>query len=382
MSVSRAAFAPCKRALLACLLIVIGTFAAAQTTPVASTPAPNAKNGPTPERLDLLAHHLLAAAAKSNGLAADDLRPWHMKVSFEMLPSGSSTKPVSGTFEEWHADRYHWRRTYTSSQQEWTGSEWRVGKAHRFVTRHKHLDFEDDWLTSRIARPVVNPLYQIDDIRPDDTLLVKRETTGDLVLNCTSLAHPVEAYGRMPEWIVPTMCFDSDLHVRVMRSENILGQFFDLQPFQGRAIARDIQLIVNGRLYCEMKVTLLESIENVDQALVKPDADTIEQPFVIESGDPQPVATYQAGASIPIVSGFPPYRGTLAFPVIIHKDGTVKVEGSIAFGPMKYIWDAISNAVERWKYQPYVVDGQPVEVAFRIIYNFDGKPFVPVMQRQ
>ena len=108
----------------------------------------------------------------------------------------------------------------------------------------------------------------------------------------------------------------------------------------------------------------------------------IEQPFVIESGDPQPVATYQVGASIPIVSGFPPYRGTLAFPVIIHKDGTVKVEGSIAFGPMKYIWDAISNAVGHWKYQPYVVDGQPVEVAFRIIYNVDGKPFVPIMQRQ
>jgi hypothetical protein len=109
MSVSRAAFAPCKRALLACLFVVIGTFAAAQTAP--STPPPNAKNGPTPERLDLLAHRLLAAAAKSNGLASDDLKPWHMKVSFEMLPSGTSTKPVCGNFEEWHADRLHGRRT-------------------------------------------------------------------------------------------------------------------------------------------------------------------------------------------------------------------------------------------------------------------------------
>lgn len=220
------------------------------------------------------------------------------------------------------------------------------------------------------------------DIRPDDTLLVQRDTTNGLSLNCTSLAHPVQQYGPLPEWVVPTMCFDSELHVRLMRSQNIIGQFFDLQSFQGRMIARDVQLIVNGRLYCEMKVTLLESVATVDESLLKPDADATEQPFVIESGDPQPVATYQAGASIPLVAGRP-FRGSLAFPVVIRKDGSVKVEGlATSVGPMQNLLDAISNAIGRWKYQPYVVDGQPVDVEFRVIYNVDGKPFVPVISRQ
>jgi hypothetical protein len=49
---------------------------------------------------------------------------------------------------------------------------------------------------------------------------------------------------------------------------------------------------------------------------------------------------------------------------------------------MQNLWDAISNAVSRWKYEPYVVGGEPVEVEFRVIYNVDGKPFVPVVQRQ
>jgi hypothetical protein len=49
---------------------------------------------------------------------------------------------------------------------------------------------------------------------------------------------------------------------------------------------------------------------------------------------------------------------------------------------MQYIWGAIDNAVSRWKYKPYTVDGEPVEVEFRVIYNVDGKPFVPQVERQ
>ena len=379
MGIARRLSLLCRIALLACLS---GVSVGLAQAPAAATGSDAGVKAPSAERLDMLAHRLLAAAVKSNGLAGGDLKPWHLKVNFSMRPQGNDSKPVSGTFEEWYADRDHWRRTYTSPEPEWNGSEWRVGKAHRFVTKRRLNEFDVYWLTSRVARPVVNPLYQVDDIRPGDALLVQRETTAGVTLNCTSLAHPTEQYGRMPEWVVPTMCFDNELHVRVMRSESIVGQFFDLQPFQGRSIARDVQLIVAGSLFCEMKVTLLEVVDRVDEALLKPDAGTAELPFAMESGDPQPVAIYQVGASIPLVTGHLPYRGSLAFPVIIRKDGSVKVEGGVSGGALQYIWDAVSNAVGRWKYEPYLVEGQPVEVEFRVIYNVDGKPFVPVVGRQ
>lgn len=143
-----------KAALLVLASGFVWHFASAQVPAPASDAA---KPAPTPERLDQLAHQLLAAAVKSNGLSGDTLKPWHLKVDFNMLPSEADTKPVSGVLEEWYADPYHWHRTYTSSNQEWSGSEWRIGKAHRYVTRRKHSDFNDYWLTSRIARPVINP---------------------------------------------------------------------------------------------------------------------------------------------------------------------------------------------------------------------------------
>ena len=159
----------------------------------------------------------------------------------------------------------------------------------RTYTKRRHSDFEEYWLTSRVALVVI--------VFParEDALLVQRETVDGATSASALFAHPVEEYGRMPERVVPSMCFDNDLHVRVMRSQNIVGQFFDLQPFQGRNIARDVQLLVSGRLFCEMKVTVLETVDKVEEALLKPDADTAEKPFAMESGDPQPVAIYQGG---------------------------------------------------------------------------------------
>lgn len=365
-----------------CLIASAAIFSSTAAAQNADVAAAGAHPAPSADRINALAHRVLSAAVKANGLTGADLKPWHIRVEFEMLPDSQAKKPATGVFEEWYHDAYHWRRTYTGAQPEWNGSEWRAGKTHRFVTRRRHQDFLDYWLTSRVARPVVNPLYQVDNIRAEDQLIVQRVNTAGLDLNCTSLAHPTEDYGRKPEWIVPTMCFDSDMHVRLMRSEDIVGQFYELQPFQGHNVARRVQLLVGGRLFDEMKVAILETLDNVDQALLKPNADAVEQPYELEAGDPQPVPVYQVGASIPLVSGMPPYRGSLAFPVILRKDGRIKVEGAVGGGPLRYIWDAVSNAVERWKYQPYVVDGQPIEVEFRVIYNVDGKPFVPKMERQ
>jgi len=42
--------------------------------------------------------------------------------------------------------------------------------------------------------------------------------------------------------------------------------------------------------------------------------------------------------------------------------------------------DAAEQAINRWKYKPYLVDGQPIEVGFTVIYNLD-KPFVPSYNR-
>jgi hypothetical protein len=43
--------------------------------------------------------------------------------------------------------------------------------------------------------------------------------------------------------------------------------------------------------------------------------------------------------------------------------------------------DAIEHAVNKWKYKPYLVGGQPVEVGITIPYALGTKKFVPSYEK-
>jgi len=146
-------------------------------------------------------------------------------------------------------------------------------------------------------------------------------------------------------------------------------------------VARDVQVLQRGVLSAEMKVTVLEGLGAVDEALLKPGADAEPEPYVIEPGYPQPVSVYETGASIPIMPGGRVFRGNLLVPVIIHKDGSVKVLHQAGGGFMQDVFDALNLAVAKWKYKPYSVDGQVVEARYDVTYIVDGKPFVPSYER-
>jgi hypothetical protein len=60
-------------------------------------------------------------------------------------------------------------------------------------------------------------------------------------------------------------------------------------------------------------------------------------------------------------------------PVVIKKDGSVKSNG-FAMGP-QHLAMAAGDCVGNYKFEPFKIDGEPVEVSDTLIYNFDGKAF-------
>jgi thiol-disulfide isomerase/thioredoxin len=133
-------------------------------------------------------------------------------------------------------------------------------------------------------------------------------------------------------------------------------------------------------LTSEMKIEILEPLAESNADKVKPPKNAVPQPFTIEPGFPRPEPIYETAASIPIQNGFPIY-GSYSIPVIIQKDGSVKVPSRTVFAPRQAVFDALSNAISRWKYKPYLVDGEPVEVGYTVTYLVNGKPFVPSYER-
>lgn len=334
------------------------------------------------EKINELAHQLLTAGLKSNALSGDDLKPWHIKISYQILLPGNP-KPVSGTVEEWHASAYQWRRTFTGGAPGLNGSEWSVSKLEQYETRNERQISGRRLMTLRIARPVVDPLYQAANIQPDYEMDVRKVETAGIVLHCVSVVNPRRyAEDTNPDWLFPTMCFDNDTHLRLTVAGDTSVQFDDVQPFQQRAVARDVKVLVNGNLNAAMKVSVLENWDARDTGMLKPSRDAIARPYEIEPGHRMPESLHEVGAHVPLRPDGFPYRGVAVMSVLIQKDGSVKVERDLSFGPSRAALDSIELAVNQWKYKPYLVDGQPVEVRRAVVYKLDGEPFVSSYERK
>ncbi|HVC48453.1 MAG TPA: thioredoxin family protein [Terracidiphilus sp.] len=363
-----------------------GIVASAPTLLAQQAPAqPTHSQAAPPEiKTSEFAHKVLDAGLKLNALAGPGLQPWHLKIDYQLryLPN---TKPVSGTVEEWSTGPYRWKRISTSKEASFNGSIWSTSRTSRFQSKADHGDYAPRTLVLRVARPVLDPLYQAANIKPDYQMKIQKVATSGLNLACVSVVDPARYAPKTdPNFLFPTYCFDTDLHLHLVVAGDTTVQFLNIQPFQNRMVAREVQVIQNGALIAQMNVSVLEDWKAPDSGSLDPPKNAELQPYTIEPGQPQPEPVYQVGASLPILDDAHVFRGVAIVRAIIQKDGSVKVRGIAGFIPpiiyqtSQQLSDAISNAVKKWRYRPYLVDGQPVDVAYSIPYIVDGKPFVPV----
>jgi hypothetical protein len=376
------------RGILGISLLLAGfVFSASAQSPAAQPASANQAPSHTPEvtaKINTLAHSILNSGMKSNALSGDDLMPWHLKMDIQLAEPGKP-KPLMASLEEWSMGRYQWKRIYTSHEQNLQGSELSVARFERYRSKPSDNGFDPYFLNLRAARPVIDPLYQAAGIKPDYELAIQRINTGGMTLNCVAVADPsaiVDIDTTNPDYLFPAMCFDDDSHLRLTSTSDTKVQFEEIQPFQNRAVARDIKVVVKGTLVAEMKVTLLEPWTAPDATQLQPGKGTVSEPYRIEPGMPQPESVHEEGFPPPprhstvLSPGQMYYSGVVTVPIVIKKDGSVKVDTRAMIWVEQPVKDAAELAINRWKYKPYLVDGQPVEVGFTVHYNLD-KPFVP-----
>lgn len=361
--------------------------AQAQNQPAAQTGQSGGQSAPVSPQVSALAHHFLEGGMKINALAGADIKPWHMKAQFTLWGYDATQKPKTGTVEEWYTSRYQWRRVYSSSEQEYSGWEMSLSRFERYRSKSRG-GFNPTTMNERVGRPVVDPLYLAGNIKPDYELDGKRFSPAGTVLNCVSVVNPWRyADQSNPDLQFPNMCFDDSMHLQLESTNDTVVQFGDVQPFQDHFVARDVKILQHGNVSSEIKVTVLEPLAAPDAALTKPGKDAVLEAYHIEPGMPWPESTYEVGASIPVptvgstYNGSAVYQGTAFMPVVIHKDGTVKADLEFANAPNEEVRDAVEHAVNKWKYKPYLVDGQPVEVGITIAYALGTKKFVPSYEK-
>ena len=309
----------------------------------------------------------LQRATELTSMDAAGEKPWHLKL--EVQEFDSDGKPgETATVEEWWASETLNKVTYTNAS--YTGTEVRNG-ANTFRTA--------GWggvsqVSIMMRRQMVHPMPTADEMQ-GAKLEERTESFGKVKLDCVMVGEEIRGvlyppFGLFPmycmepkaDWLRLTFDFGSLLVVR-----NKIG------TFRERSVPLEMGANANGKPLATAKVVALQTVALTEADFVLGDELTKggDAPTLIASGvvagrliKPSAVPVFPQAAKNRHASG------AVVMRAILGRDGHVHQlrlksypDGDLAISAL---W-----AVRQWKYTPYLLKGEPVEVDTTITVNFN-----------
>ncbi|MGD0444172.1 MAG: energy transducer TonB [Edaphobacter sp.] len=307
----------------------------------------------------------LHRASTVNAIDDPQLKPWHLKLSFQLFDAKG--KPAErGTIEEWWSGPSIHKTVYTSPSYTSTEIKTKDG-----LYRTKGMPSVPS-LVALVLRQVVNPMPDEKDIA-DSTPDLRKETMGKVPMDCIMLAQAIKNVANPPLGLFPTYCFDHDKDsLRVsydfgsqLTARNRIG------TFQGRQVVIDQTTIlgsvdaITGHVESLETVSLAESEMTPSTDLRKIDSDPVRAASGVVAGlkiaGPPPI--YPESAKIMHISG------TVILKARIGTDGRIHFLQVVSTPDADLAISSLA-AVRQWTYKPYLLNGEPVEVDTQITVNF------------
>ena len=350
---------------LAALLLPVTVLAVAQTpaSPQATAPLPPLPKEPA---------EIFAAAAPLYDFASPALKPWHMKVSYQLYDDQG--KPgAQGSYEYWWASPDTYRSTWSRPGLEHT--DWHVSGQHFSSGTGESLEFFE----RKIQSNMLTPLPKVEDLDPEKVRFDRQEESfGSVKLPCAMVIHKMPLHGQVqtvPMGMFPTYCFDP--HVPMLRAYYAFGAtsvvYNNIVRFQGMFLPRKLSIMESNRKVLTAAVDNLNTISS----------DAPELTPVKEAAPLNPVK--KVSVSSGVATGLlmkevrPIYpedakesriQGRVVLQAIIGTDGHVH-DLQVIDGPSPSLIGSAMWAVSRWEYKPYLLLGEPVEVntTINVIFN-------------
>jgi TonB family protein len=366
------------------VFFAIATFGiAAQMAP---TPAPAVQTRPLtiPPGANLNDPQvLLSYAASINGLeVADDdavtgapkLTPWYLKAAYETFDDAGNALG-SGVFEEWHVSSDQWNRRYAGTR--FTQTEYKTAAGHFYQTDAGGAP----WPDSLIEQELVHPMPAKRDTEETVPGLHDR-AFGKLKLNCIMFSQQDVRPGHSTQWplgLFPTYCFEKDTaRLRFGLFDGSIGATFNkMAIFEGRYIAKEVELTDDARTLLRIHIQTLRSMPASEAAAMMP-------PATAKSADLKNVSVASGimtgnklrGAEVryPQEAKQNHIEGKVVLKAMIGTDGRIH-QLRVVSSPDPTLSISSLAAVERWVYKPYTLNGAPVNVETTINVVYKLGPF-------
>jgi TonB family protein len=307
----------------------------------------------------------LHRATALNSIDDATMKPWHLKLSFQLFDA-KGNPAEKGMIAEWWEGPSNEKTVYTSPS--YTSTEIRTKDG---FYRSKGTSYVPSFLES-ILRQVVNPMPTEPDIvdsKPD----LRKETFGKAAMDCIMLAQQIKNVAYAPLGLFPTYCFDRDtdsLRVSYDFGSQLIVRN-KLGRFQQRSVAVDQTILQNSITTITGHVEALESIVPNESELARSEGleKVNPEPTMVASGVVRGLKISGTDPLYPQISRRDHVSGTVILRALIGSDGHIHSLKVIST-PDANLAIASLTAVRQWTYKPYLLNGEPVAVDTQITVNF------------
>jgi TonB family protein len=305
---------------------------------------------------------IMMLATQVNGLNSPDLKPWHIKVAYQIFDENGQSKNT-GIFEEWWVGPTKYKASYTSPG--FTQTIYSTASGYFQVGDNKTPSLGEQMLVNGILRPLPST-KGIEGLSFD-----KRDMDiGTVVLQCIT-GRPKQSPNSPT---MPTYCFGKDLPaIRVTASGPFQSIYNSSLLFEQHYVAKQVHITNNQKPLIDANVSLLEAQEQLSDADLTPptDATRVSRRIRISSGILASNLLSKTRPIYPDNAQQSRVQGTVVLQATISTSGAVEDLKAISGPPI--LQQSAMDAVKAWRYKPYVLNGEPVEVESQInvIFNLD-----------
>ena len=329
----------------------------------------------------------LVEAIHRNGLNTSETPAWHLKLSYQTFDA-NGTATDKGTFEEFWAGAKKYKRIYTVggvSQTEFQTETGLMIAGDADAISHGILSFRGE---------LIRPLPE-DKWASHLSVGVEQKQADGVSMQCFRIS-PASTQ-QFAAGIVRQEEDCVDMQTSALRTKTFTpgvneDHFENPQTFLGRFVPGDIREIRMGKLRNMIHLETIEAIGEVRDAdfAAPPDAHAVTRQvkilipradgsrsapsnMAISAGVAQRQLRKSVPPEYPLVARAARVSGTVVLQAIIGKDGQIHDLTAVSGPPM--LLQAALDAVQQWVYEPYRLDGEPVEVETTINVVFQlGKP--------
>jgi TonB family protein len=303
--------------------------------------------------------------AAANNLDHEGNTPFHVKIAFQL--DDLQGKPgETGTVEEWWASPTSWRIAIDAPSMPKNGS--------------KSKDVAPDvmregYLVYRLMAIATHPVSK-QAAHAGESIKQESWTTGKTKLNCEKLL-PSKAPVETPSF--PALCVEPGTDELRFVSQNDGTETVarnSVGKFRNIYVALNVEMSLLGHNAISGKIVELKGMDTAEQEAELPKAKVAAAESGNAKNEEPPRRGVTAGSRVHLVQPEYPMAAKVAHKpgkvillATIQKDGSLS--GVVPLATSDIVFDdAAVEAVRQWKYSPFLLNGQPVQVRTVITVNF------------